>query len=135
MTTSEEENNAINDTQTPLTGEIEENFGGLEEEHKKKIRNQILLWGGVCLGVIAIVTIIIVLILTKGGDSSKDSEDGGGGKKPDEDGKGTDEVSPDVYGNIIAVYDVKKGNVKLLSDDFEKTFEIIMYVGDEKKDY
>ena len=87
-----------------------------------------MLWGGVCLGVIAIVTIIIVLILTKGGDSSKDSEDGGGGKKPDEDGKGTDEVSPDVYGNIIAVYDVKKGNVKLLSDDFEKDLGIHRHI-------
>ena len=141
MTNQEEENNPINEPETPLTGDIEDNFGGIDEERKKKIRKQLLFWGGISLGVIVIVTLIIIIILVKGGDDAKNdnSPESGPNPKPGPNPEPTDSdekpIPPGVYGNIIASYDVKVGNVKLVSDDFEKTFDIIMYVGGIEKNY
>ena len=52
----EEEGEAIN----PVSGEIEPNFAGLEEERKKNLRNQVIIWGAVTIGIIIVVAIIII---------------------------------------------------------------------------
>ena len=102
------------DTIAPITGEIEPNFANLEEDKKKKIRNQILLWGGASLAVIVIVIVIIVLVLNRG--------------------SGEDEKK-DVYGSITCIYEVESGEIDILSEYFEKPFDLTIYVGRAKIGY
>ena len=42
--------------------DIKENLTGDESERKTKLRNKILLWGGICLGIIIIAAIILLII-------------------------------------------------------------------------
>ena len=72
----------------PITGEIESNFAGLEAERKKKIRNQLIMWGAVSLGVIIIIAIIIILVLSSGDKEEK---------------------IPPLYGEITCIYDITSG--------------------------
>ena len=122
----EEEGEAIN----PVSGEIEPNFAGLEEERKKKLRNQVIIWGAVTIGIIIVVAIIIILILN-GGSKSED---------PDKSDKSSDEeedepVSGEVWGNITCIYDINEGEINIVSEEFEKNFDVVVYIGREKKKY
>ena len=42
--------------------DIKENLTGDEPEKKNKLRNKILLWGGICLGIIIIAAIVLLII-------------------------------------------------------------------------
>ena len=41
----------------------------------------------------------------------------------------------EIYGKIICEYDISFGLINILSENFEKDFYLIIYIGDEKIDY
>ena len=111
---------------SPIKGEIDSNFAGLETERKKKLRKQMIFWGAASAGVIILVTVIIVLILNKGGSGEKED-----GKKEEE-----EEIIPnEVYGNITCVFDLQEGEAKILSENFNKDFALVIYVGEKRIKY
>lgn len=48
---------------SPITGEIDANFAGLENERKKNLRNKIIIWAAVALGIIILLTVVIILAI------------------------------------------------------------------------
>ena len=88
----------------PLTGEIDSNFAGLENERKKKLRNQILIWGVLSLAIIIIIAIIIILVLRQGGQK-KGSDQSDQTDHSDESDES--DLPSDVYGNIFCIYEIK----------------------------
>ena len=121
------------DTITPISGDIDSNFAGLEAERKKKLRNQIIIWGAASLGIIIAVTIIIILILNSGGEKGEQGKDGEKDDKKDDEDDGP--IPEEVFGNITCIYEVNQGEINILSDEFEKNFDLAIYVGRERKKY
>ena len=109
------------DTITPISGDIDSNFAGLEAERKKKLRNQIIIWGAASLGIIIAVTIIIILILNSGGEKGEQGKDGEKDDKKDDEDDGP--IPEEVFGNITCIYEVNQGEINILSDEFEKNFK------------
>ena len=99
----------------PIQGEIDSNFAGIESERKKQLRNKLIMWGAVGLGVLIIIIIIIILALN-GGSNDKDKEkEGGGGEDDDSD----DKIPEEIFGDIICIYEVSSGEINILSDEFD----------------
>ena len=111
----------------PIQGEIDSNFAGIESERKKQLRNKLIMWGAVGLGVLIIIIIIIILALN-GGSNDKDKEkEGGGSDDPDE-----DNVPEEIFGDIICIYEVSSGEINILSDEFDYQNNLRIYLGKNK---
>ena len=113
------------DTITPISGDIDSNFAGLEAERKKKLRNQIIIWGAASLGIIIAVTIIIILILNSGGEKGEQGKGKDGEKDDKKDDEDDGPIPEEVFGNITCIYEVNQGEINILSDEFEKSFDIV----------
>ena len=113
----EDRKNEEGDPLEPINGELDPNFAELEKAQNKKLRNKIILWVGITIGVIAVVSLVIILALKSGA-----------GKK-----KGDDERV--IFGNIHCTYDIKQGEINILSDDFENKDNIDIYIGDNKIEF
>ena len=120
--------NEEGDPLAPIGGELEANFAGLEKEQNRKLRNKIIMWVGITIGVIVVVTVIIIIALNSGA-GKKDEE------KPSDSDSDTDtpEVVPgDVVGNIKCTYNINQGDINILSEDFENKNNVAIFIGDKQ---
>ena len=108
------------DNLVPISGDIETNFGGIEAERKKQLRNKIIMWAAVGLGVIIIVIIIILLALN-GGSGNGEGE-----------GEEDDGIPKEIYGDITCIFDVFSGEIDILSEEFEYQKNLVIYLGNQK---
>lgn len=121
-----EDKGRVTEEGSPILGDIESGFGGIEEENKKNLRNKLLLYGGVALGVVVIITIILILVLSgsRGGDGSNESGDNQG-----ESDNPSDKVDGDPVGNIYGIFKLNndKGEAQILSEDFDYQNNVVIY--------
>ena len=112
------------DISNPIMGDIDTNFAGLENERKKQLRNKIIMWGAICIGILIIVIIIIILALNIKNDNEK--------KEDKEDDDDDDKIPKEIFGYLTCGYDVSSGNINILSEEFENKNNLVIYIGNKK---
>ena len=98
---------------SPIQGNLEDSFPEIDSERKKQLRNKILLWGGVSLGVLVIIIVIIIIILSV--NSGNDKED-----------------TKEIYGEILCTYEVSTGEINILSEEFDYKNNLIIYLNNNE---
>ena len=120
------------DVTAPLGGisDLNINLSEIKSSQKKKLcGKQVLKLGTTILGVMILIAVIIIFI-SLGLD--KKEED----KHKDDQDEDKGEITPeDIYGNIICDFDINSGLINILSEEFEKNFYLITYIGDNKINY
>ena len=107
--TQGEDKGRVTEEGSPILGDIESGFGGIEEENKKNFRNKIMLYGGVALGVVVIITIIIILVLSGNKDKEEETDNP------------SDKVEGEPVGSIFGDFNISKneGKAQILSEEFD----------------
>ena len=103
---------------SPITGEIDANFAGLENERKKNLRNKIIIWAAVALGIIILLTVVIILATNS--------------PKKKEDDNTPEEVPGEIKGYLVCIYDIFEEEINILSEEFENKNNVAIYIGDKR---
>ena len=120
----DEDKGRVTEEGSPIMGDIESNFEGIEEENKKQLRNKIILWSAIALGIIILVILIIVILLVT---KNREEEE----KPTDQDGE-SEEITGTPVGNITGIFGVNEGvdtkKIRILSDEFQYDKNVAIYL-------
>lgn len=122
----DEEKGRVTEEGSPIMGDIESNFEGIEEENKKQLRNKIILWSAIALGIIILVILIIVILLiTKNKEEEKPTDE-------------PDEITGTPVGKITGIFDVngeKTKKIRILSEEFQYDKNVAIYIDEKRISY
>ena len=97
--------------------ELNSDIGDLKAEKKEKLKRQLLIGIGICVGLIFLIFLIIYISIHKNDDNEKPKNE--------------------VFAEFECIYDVKtiSQTTTILGNDFDNSFKFSIFVGDDEIKY